>query len=110
MKDIEKSLVMGCASTLRLADSMNIEPDGIGAFLDEQGGIVQCYKLDREMHAAAAADSTKPDAIEALRQNAQKYDLKDLQDLVPDGLATALLEINLDGKIALAGGVECYSV
>jgi len=36
--------------------------------------------------------------------------LKDLQDLVPDGLATALLEINLDGKIALAGGVECYSV
>jgi len=60
MKDIEKSLVMGCASTLRLAGSMNIEPDGIAAFVDEQGGIVQCYKLDREMHAAAAADSTMP--------------------------------------------------
>jgi hypothetical protein len=103
VREKEKSLVMRCASTLRLADSMNIEPDGIGGFVDEQGGIVECYKLDREMHAPAAVDSTKHDPIEALRQNAQKYGLERLQDLVPDGLAAALLEVNHDGKIALLG-------
>jgi hypothetical protein len=46
----EKSLLMRCASILRLGDSMDIEPDGIAAFVDEQGGIVQCYQLHREMH------------------------------------------------------------
>jgi hypothetical protein len=56
VREKEKSLVMRCASTLRLADSMGIDSDGIAAFVDEQGGIVQCYKLDREMHQAAATN------------------------------------------------------
>ena len=92
---------MRCASTLRLADSMDIEPDGIAAFVDEQGGIVQCYKLDREMHLAVAATSSTPDQIEALRQNARKCNQTALRQLVPDGLAAALLEVNQDGNIAL---------
>jgi hypothetical protein len=90
VREKEKSLVMRCASTLRLADSMGIDSDGIAAFVDEQGGIVQCYKLDRDLQPAAAAKSTTPDPIEALRQNARKCNQTALRQLVPNGPATAL--------------------
>ena len=92
-----------CQDRTNNTNSMGIDPDAFAAFVDEQGGIVQCYKLDREMHPAPAAKSTTPDPIEALRQNAQKYGLERLQDLVSDGLAAALLEVNQDGQIALLG-------
>jgi hypothetical protein len=59
----EKSLVMRCASILRLADSRNIEPDGIAIFIDGQGGMVQCYKNDRAAHPSATATCTKPNPI-----------------------------------------------
>src|SRR6266851_225822 len=103
MKDIEKSLVMRCAGVLRLADSNRVDPDDIAKFVTKQGGIVQCYKNDRDAHPLETTTSAKPDPIEALRQNAQKYGLERLQDLVPDGLAAALLEVNQDGQIALLG-------
>jgi hypothetical protein len=99
----EKSLVMRCASILRLADSMNIEPDGIAAFVDEQGGIVQCYKLDRDMHPAGTGKSAKPDPITALRQNARNCDSTALRRLVPEGPVAALLEVGHDGNILLLG-------
>jgi hypothetical protein len=99
----EKSLVMRCASVLRLADSMEIEPDDIGKFVDEQGGIVQCYKLDREMHPAVIANSSKSDPIDALLQNAEKCDATTLRHLVPEGPAAALLEVDHDGNILLLG-------
>jgi hypothetical protein len=99
----EKSLVMRCASILRLADSRNIEPDGIATFIDGQGGMVQCYKNDPAAHPSATATSTKPDPIEALRENARKCDPTALRQLVPDGPATALLEVDQIGNILLLG-------
>jgi hypothetical protein len=101
--DIEKSLVMRCAGVLRLADRNRVDPDDIAKFVTKQGGIVQCYKSDRDAHPSATTSDTKPASIEALRQNARKCDPKALRHLVPDGLATALLEVNQDGEIALLG-------
>ena len=49
VREKEKSLVMRCASTLRLADSMGIEPDGIAAFVDDNATtwIEKCTQLLR---------------------------------------------------------------
>jgi hypothetical protein len=99
----EKSLVMRCASILRLADSRNIEPDGIAKFVSDQGGIVQCYKNDRKAHPSATATSTKPDPIESLRENARKCDPTALRQLVPAGPATALLDVDQDRDVVLLG-------
>jgi hypothetical protein len=99
----EKSLVMRCASILRLADSMDIEPDGIAAFVGGQGGIVQSYKLDRELHPPATANRSKSDPIEPLRQTARNCDSIALRNLVLDGPITALLEVDQDGDVLLLG-------
>jgi hypothetical protein len=94
---------MRCASILRLAKSMDIEPDGIAAFVDEQGGIVECYNLDRKLHPAATANRSKSDPIEPLRHTARSCDSTALRHLVPEGPITALLEVDQDGDILLLG-------
>jgi hypothetical protein len=103
VREKEKSLVMRCASTLRLANSMNIEPDDIAKFVTDQGGIVQCYKNDREAHRSATATSTEPDPIEALRQNGLKCNPTVLRKLVSNGPVTALLDVDQDGDVVLLG-------
>ena len=103
MKDIEKSLVMRCAGVLRLADSNAVDPDDIAKFVTKQGGIVQCYKNDREAHPSAPATSTKPDPIEALRQNALKCTPTVLRQLVSGEPVTALLDVDQGGDVVLLG-------
>lgn len=97
----EKSLVMRCAGILRRADNMTIEPNDIGKFVGEQGGIVECYRRDREVHTSPAASDADP--IDLLRQNSCNCDATMLRHLVPEGLINALLEVAEDGSISLLG-------
>jgi hypothetical protein len=103
IRETEKSLVMRCAGTLRLADSNNVDPADIARFVTDQGGIVECYKRDREAHSSATATGTKQDSIEALRKTAQKCEPTALRKFVPDGLAAALLDFDQGGNILLLG-------
>jgi hypothetical protein len=72
----------------------------IAKFVTKQGGIVQCYKNDREVHTAT---STEPDPIEALRQNARKCTPTVLRQLVSGEPVTALLDVDQDGDVVLLG-------
>jgi hypothetical protein len=101
--DNEKSLVMRCASILRLAQSKNIEPDGIGEFVAKLGGMVKCYKLDREENPPTTSNKGKPDPINQLRHNAQKCDVQRLRQLMPDGPVTALFDLDNHGNVLLLG-------
>ena len=103
-REKEKSLVMRCASTLRLANRKKIKPDDIAKFVTDQGGIVQCYKKDREAHRSA----TEPHPIAALRQNALKCTPTVLQQLMSGEPVTALLDVDQDADVVLLGRVTRY--